>query len=420
MAIGPTPLVDYKDLIEEGRINGRLYYDPVIFQQEMEKIWHRGWVYVGHASEVPEPGDYMTRKIGQQPVIMVRDQDGEVGLLLNRCRHRGNLVCQHERGRAPFFRCDYHGWTYTNKGELIRVSYGEAYDASFRKEDHGLVKVARRASYRGFIFGSLSPTGISLEEHLGGAMEYIDAFVDRSLEGEIELRAGVQKARYKGNWKMLPENSLEGFYHGHVLHQYYFDQRVKSQTRREVQETAGGTVFLPGGHMVAGHTTRLHVDILGSRNRSGALADYVEAMERRFGKEKAQQALQEFSPFVSVFPNLILLQTHVRWIQPVRVNETYVYYQPALLKGAPTEVNALILRDHEICFGPAGCLAPDDLEILERIQAGIEARANEWLVLSRGLHREETKADGVRLGYGMDECQLRGMWRHYKSVMSEA
>jgi phenylpropionate dioxygenase-like ring-hydroxylating dioxygenase large terminal subunit len=135
-------------------------------------------VYVGHASEIPKPGDFRVTDIGRQSVIMVRDDSGQVQLLMNRCIHRANAVCQVERGNAKIFRCAYHGWTYRNNGDLAAVTYQDRYDASFREEDHGLRKVPRLGIYRGFVFGSLSPAGISLDEHLGlGAKGQIDLFV---------------------------------------------------------------------------------------------------------------------------------------------------------------------------------------------------------------------------------------------------
>ena len=310
MAMDAVSAVEYGGLIKEDRVNGRVYYDPAIFREEMDKVWHRGWVYVGHLSEVPDPGDYVTRPIGQQPVIMVRGEDGEVRLLLNRCRHRGNLVCQNERGKAAFLRCDYHGWTYSNKGDLVKVTGSDAYDTSyFRQEDYGLAPVARQASYRGFLFGSVSSTGVSLDEHLGAARVYIDSFVERSLEGEVELCAGVQKSRYRGNWKMLPENSVEGFYHGQVLHQHYMDQRFQQRRSGETRSSSGSTLSLPGGHMVSGYRTRMHVDVLSDQDLTSvpALKNYVQRVQKRLGREKAREILLEFSPFIYIFPNLILL-----------------------------------------------------------------------------------------------------------------
>src|ERR1700682_1333280 len=169
MTTSMTSEVDYQDLIQSDRINGRIYYDPAIFREELDKIWYREWVYVAHESEVPEPGDYVTRQIGLQPVIVSRDDAGKVHLLLNRCTHRGNTICQSERGNSHAFRCAYHGWTFSSRGDLVGVPYAAGYGTSFRKEEYPLAKVPRVGSYRGLIFASLSHDGPALEDRLGPA-----------------------------------------------------------------------------------------------------------------------------------------------------------------------------------------------------------------------------------------------------------
>src|SRR5215467_3053113 len=128
------PDIDYTALVKEDRVHISLYTDPDIFADEMDKIFHRGWVYVGHQGEVPNIGDFRLKRIGLQPVIMVRDHSGAVQLLLNRCRHRGATVCQEGQGNSRSFRCMYHGWTYQLSGELSGVpgehGYGEGFERS--------------------------------------------------------------------------------------------------------------------------------------------------------------------------------------------------------------------------------------------------------------------------------------------------
>jgi len=177
--------IDYGALIKRDRIHTSLYADPEIFQDELDKIFYRGWVYIGHVGEIPEQGDFRLKRIGRQPLIMVRDESGEVRLLLNRCRHRGATVCQTDRGNAKTFRCAYHGWTYRTSGELAGIPYQDGYGGSLRKEDFGLIQVPRVGIYRGFVFGSLSPAGITLDDHLGRAKEQIDLFTELSPEGEL-------------------------------------------------------------------------------------------------------------------------------------------------------------------------------------------------------------------------------------------
>jgi phenylpropionate dioxygenase-like ring-hydroxylating dioxygenase large terminal subunit len=106
----PTlPALDYKALVRDDRIHASLYTDPRIFEDELEQIFYRGWIFVGHDSEIPRTGDFITRSIGTQPVIMVRGKDGDVAVLVNRCMHRGTLVCAAPQGHARTFSCPYHG-----------------------------------------------------------------------------------------------------------------------------------------------------------------------------------------------------------------------------------------------------------------------------------------------------------------------
>ena len=128
-SLSPAPSIDYKALVQDDRIHASLYTDPRIFDDERERIFHRGWVFVGHDSEIPRPGDFVTRHVGTAPVIMVRGKDGAVSVLVNRCMHRGTMVCSADRGNARTFTCPYHGWTYEISGELLGVPYPGGYAA---------------------------------------------------------------------------------------------------------------------------------------------------------------------------------------------------------------------------------------------------------------------------------------------------
>src|ERR1041384_829969 len=121
------PLPDLGELIEHDRVHGSLYTDPAIFQAALERIWHRTWVHVGPVSEVPEPNDYVLKSSGPQQIIMSRDKQGEIHLLLNRCTHRANLVCDAAKGNSSAFRCPYHGWTFANDGRLLGYPFNSGY-----------------------------------------------------------------------------------------------------------------------------------------------------------------------------------------------------------------------------------------------------------------------------------------------------
>src|SRR5262245_33235127 len=231
MSLAPAQSIDYKTLVQDDRVHASLYSDPRIFEDEMERIFRRGWVFAGPAGGVRSPGDSATRRIGTEPVIMVRGADGAVAVLVNRCMHRGTLVCPADRGHARTFTCSYHGWTYDVSGALLGVPYPGGY-AAFDKSAHGLARAPRVASYRGFVFASLSAAGISLSEHLGLAARLIDRSCDLSPAGEVELAAGWGEPRCAANWEALPENDSDGYHLGFV-HRSLF-MTVRSQYQRVV------------------------------------------------------------------------------------------------------------------------------------------------------------------------------------------
>src|SRR6516165_3476979 len=148
-----------------------LYLDPQVYELELERIFHRGWVYVAHESEIPNAGSYRLSWIGRHSVIVVRGDDRVTRVLMNRCAHRGATVCQHELGQAATFRCAYHGWSFHTDGRLAAAPYADGYGPDFRREDWGLASAPRVASYRGFVFASLSSRGVSLDEHLGAPVK---------------------------------------------------------------------------------------------------------------------------------------------------------------------------------------------------------------------------------------------------------
>ncbi|HZO80115.1 MAG TPA: aromatic ring-hydroxylating dioxygenase subunit alpha [Candidatus Binataceae bacterium] len=413
--------IDYDALIQRDRVHGRLYSDPDVFEDELERIFHRGWVYVGHANEIPNPGDFRLAQIGRVPVIMVRDEQGTVQVLLNRCRHRAATVCQLTRGNTQRFRCAYHGWTYKCSGELAAVPYQDAYGGNLPRAELGLTKVPRVDSYRGFVFGSLSPAGITLEDHLGRARAQIDNFVELSPEGEIDVRAGITKYRFPANWKLQVENGMDG-YHPNFTHQTFLDMLERDNDGQRLGlfdgDAASQTRDLGGGHVMLDYreyNRRRNLRVLATLSHE---REYHEAMERRYGKERAAELLTLGGTHVLIFPNLIIIGIHMRVITPVRVDETEVSLYPTTLKGVPQEVNRTRLRGHEAFFGPGGFGQPDDLEMFARIQRGLNADFDPWLYIARGLHRERLDSDGTIVGQMTDEVTLRGIWAHYRKLMS--
>jgi nitrite reductase/ring-hydroxylating ferredoxin subunit len=413
-------MLDYKTLVQDDRIHGSLYTNPRVFADEMDRIFHRGWVFVGHESEIPRAGDYVTRQIGAEPVIMVRGNDGGVSVLINRCRHRGTMLCPADRGSARALTCPYHGWTYDLRGELLGVPYPGGY-SGFDKGAHGLARAGRVSAYRGFVFASLSAEGMPLAHHLGSATKLIDRSCDLSPAGEIELTAGWVRHRCAANWKMLPENDSDGYHLGFV-HMALF-RTTRSQYQRVVgdEKTIKAVVRDWGnGHIEIDWSPGYEGLFEWLGGVSGAqVADYVAALERRDGPEIAQRRVREGPAHALIFPNLFLGETNIAIVQPVSVEECVHWHTPMFWRGVP-EFSGRLLRMAEAGMGPASFLMPDDLIVASRNQLGLHAQTAPWLLLGRGLQRERIDTEGRAVSHVTDETTNRGFWRHYRSLMTEA
>ena len=159
------PLSDYSalgSLVEPERVHKACYADEKVFEKELEKIFYKSWIYIGHESQVPNPGDYWTTWIGRERVILCRSEDGRVHVLYNRCPHRGTLICNNLHGNvAKAFRCPYHAWQFNLDGSLRNVPMKQGYQDIIDLSDPQLQmkRVERQDTYRGFIFASVSNDG---------------------------------------------------------------------------------------------------------------------------------------------------------------------------------------------------------------------------------------------------------------------
>ena len=170
---GFMPLDIHRLIPEDWPVQRSISADPEVFKQEIKRPGQESWLLVAHESEIPNPGDYKALSLAQQPVIVVRDDGGQIHVLFNICRHRAIPVCREGKGNTRYFQCMYHGWMYDTKGNLVGVNGAERYGERFRKATKGLVLLPRVDRYRGFIFASLSSTGERLNEYLEKAKFHI-------------------------------------------------------------------------------------------------------------------------------------------------------------------------------------------------------------------------------------------------------
>ncbi len=421
--------IAYDALVQHDRVHGSLYTDPDVFADELDRIFHKGWVYVAHTSEIPNIGDFMRRQIGRQPVIVTRNASGEVKVMFNRCAHRGNMICTKQTGNTATFVCPYHGWTFGVGGELRGVPLPSGMGSSYDKTKLGLAMAPRMEIYRGFIFASLAAAGQSFDEYLGRAKALLDRACNMSPDGELTLTAGWLKHRFHSNWKMLPENNTDG-YHPNVTHASLM-RATKAFASLAFDEDKGDISVVRdwgGGHTELEVAPRYQLSYQQKGRLfqwfggidAAKLPDYVARMEAAYGPELARKYMIEGPPHAIIFPNLFLAELNISFFNPVSTNEVVQFYTPMLLKGAP-EVNARALRQTEGAMGPGSFLLPEDASMAERNQLGLMAQSPEWLDLRRGLEREYVDAEtGLISSNVSDETTNRAFWKHYRQVMSQA
>jgi phenylpropionate dioxygenase-like ring-hydroxylating dioxygenase large terminal subunit len=411
-----TEKIDYARLIDRDRIHGSLYTSEAVFRDEMDKIFSRGWVFVGHESEIPNPGDYIARNLGLEPAILLRNREGEVRVFSNRCMHRGNKLCIREKGSAKALTCDYHGWTFSLNGDLVGVPYPGGFEKD--KALFGLNRPAKVESYQGFVFTTFNPESISLDEHLGHAKALIDRAVSMSPNGKIDLKAGWVKQHYSANWKMLPENDTDGYHANHVHSSFLrvFRSQYDAINHKE-EERLSRIIDWGQGHTAIDASTAYQRPYEWLGVTEDRVADYTKLMVAAYGEEKARRITTDGPPHAVVFPNLFLGELNIVIFQPISANEAVQWHTPMLLDGVPDSFNSRIIRQSEAAMGPSAFLLADDSVISERQQIALSGHSG-WLDLSRGLNREREE-EGVIMSHISDETTNRGFWRHYLKVMGE-
>jgi phthalate 3,4-dioxygenase subunit alpha len=362
--------------VRRGMVPAQIYSDPAVFEIEKRRVFGTTWVFLAHESEIPEPGDYVVRRIIDDSFIVSRDEHGEIRVLFNMCLHRGMQVCRAEAGNASHFRCPYHAWTYRNSGELVGVPFHkDAFggEAGLRRDGVGLLPAPRVETYAGLIFASLSEGGPGLLEHLGGFEFYLDFYLSQS-DGGAEV-SGPQRFRINANWKIGAENFAGDSYHTPHTHASVVEidlfSAPKASKRKEGALYAAGS----GG----GTTYKLPTtDFAENLRFIGYPPDMIERMAARWDdKHRAMVGTHGFMPSAAtVMPNLSFVHNwpvvdetglvvpfiSIRQWQPVSATETEVLSWFVVDRHAPDWYKAASYKAYLMCFGSSGMFEQDDVE----------------------------------------------------------
>jgi phenylpropionate dioxygenase-like ring-hydroxylating dioxygenase large terminal subunit len=420
---------------DDGYVHRAVYYDPEIYALEKERLFSRVWHYIGHESQLREAGDYVTAKVVDEPVVAIRDKDGAIHGLVNRCTHRGAILCSFPAGQARRLTCPYHGWTFTHDGRLAGIPLEEDYPADFDRAAHALKPVGGLAVHRGFVFVRLSQTGASLEEYFGPSLSNFDALADRSPTGQVELACPPIKHRYRGNWKLMMENlndSLHTFFaHASSLQAAQFI--FKRDGVRTKDATYSGLARIPPDMGVLrkfklrtlpnGHSTieGFFGDALGAVPEPDK-SNYIAAMEQFWGRDKAQAAIADTRHVCLMYPSMCVQPRFqsVRTVTPLAVDDTEVAFYAFRLPGAPERVLEEALHYANSAGSAHSPIVTDDLEIYERMQTAYASGANDWVTVRRCQRKLYEGQSDPNLHPGTTERYILNQFRAWRGHLAAA
>ena len=402
---------------KQGTISPAVFSEE-LYERELERVFGRSWLLVGHDSLIPNNGDYFASFMGEDPVIVQRDTTGKIRVYLNKCRHRGNAVCVHDRGNAKAFTCSYHGWSYAD-GALTAVPMSrEAYLDELEMKKLGLIEPPKVRVYGGLIFACWDPDAVSLGDYLGDAKWWLDNFLLREELGGLEVVPGPQRYIMPINWKLLAENFAGDDYHFAATHTSVLRALAKSQDQRvavapgaaprvvgksydfSVLANAGRGV--PHGFLeVKTGPGSLSQDMAQAERLGPEAVEWVSRRERLLDETLKKYPVRPYSFHAgNIFPNFALIGAGSAFYgkglilhHPRGASKTEVWMWCALEKGAPEAVKKhqrFVLMQRQAA---AGMVAPDDHENFERISDA----------LGTGIGRHVPLHYAMALGHDADD-----------------
>jgi phenylpropionate dioxygenase-like ring-hydroxylating dioxygenase large terminal subunit len=425
---------DISALVQDDRVHRDVYLSAELFALEQRHFFANTWIYYGHASQVPNAGDYFAQDIASRPLVMVRQADGGVRVLYNRCAHKGTRLVSDESGNTGrFFRCPYHAWTYKLDGAPLAVPIKAGYEGTRLKDcesGQGMTPVRHMVVYRDFVFVKLGDAGPDFDGYFGDALRAIDNLVDRSPVGQLRIEGGVLRNIVHCNWKMYLEN-INDTVHPLSTHEsattaasrlwegqptdaekpMAMEQILPFGAGYDFFDRMGGRVH-PNGHSLLGVNFSIH-------SGYAALPEYEAAMRAAHGETRAAEILQRSPQNATCFPSLALKGSPqaIRVIRPLAADRTLIEAWSFRVEGAPDVLFQRSLTYNRLVFSPMSVVAHDDVHLFESIQQGLRADGNEWVSLHRGFERAELDG-GTREVGGTNELLMRNQFRAWLKFMT--
>ena len=354
-----------------GQISREIFVDNEIYQEELERVFARAWLFVGHESQIPNSGDFFVSSMGEESVILCRDRAQKVHVFLNSCRHRGMKVCRYDEGNAAVLTCPYHGWSYATDGKLVGVPYfREAYHGTLDRSRWGLIEVAQLCLYKGTVWATWDPEAPPFLEYVGDFVRYLDLTLDAwdGSDGGTEILCGIQKWRVPCNWKFPAENFSGDSYHN-ISHRSVDLVGIgpSGSGRRDMPELLLARklhiAFPERGHQTTSYLLPKEVAPPPAYQHSSVVSDYFRECEAR--RRKRGDWGRMIALVGEIFPNTAFLARQPRTLaawHPRGAHQTEIWRWYLVDKSASAEVKDF-LRDYYIRYsGPGGMTEQDDME----------------------------------------------------------